>query len=64
VIWVVAAPFKQLPGGDGVEATYNVGQQVVVNLGVVAGLVLVLASGVVAARRVRAGRAAGDGVLR
>lgn len=64
VIWVVAAPFKQLPGGDGVEATYNVGQQLVVNLGVAAGLVLVLASGVVAARRVRAGRAAGDGVLR
>ncbi|MDO5533194.1 MAG: glycosyltransferase 87 family protein [Propionibacteriaceae bacterium] len=62
-VWVMAAPFKQLPGGDGVEATYALGQQVVVNLGVVAGLVFVLACGVEATRGRRARRDADQGVL-
>ena len=50
-VWTLHAPFKQLPGGDGVELTYTVGEQVVANAGVVVGVAFVVLCGVFAARR-------------
>ncbi|MEA4944724.1 MAG: glycosyltransferase 87 family protein [Propionicimonas sp.] len=52
VAWGVVAPFKWLPRGDNVELRYSVLQQVVVNIGVVAGLVL-LGLCLAAARQLR-----------
>ena len=49
-IWTLHAPFKQLPGGDGIELTYSFGHQVVANIGVAAGLALLVACGVLAWR--------------
>ena len=46
-IWTWYAPFKALPGGDGVELTYSIGNQVVVNLGVVWGVAFLVLCGVV-----------------
>ena len=50
-VWTLHAPFKQLPGGDGVELTYSLGHQVVDNIGVVAGIAFVAWCGALAARR-------------
>lgn len=47
-IWTLHAPFKQLPGGDGVELTYSLGNQVVDNAGVILGLAVLVWSGVLA----------------
>ncbi|MDN5570736.1 MAG: glycosyltransferase 87 family protein [Propionibacteriaceae bacterium] len=52
-IWVLHAPFKQLPGGDGVELTYSIGHQVVDNLGIIGGLAFIIWCGVLAARVLR-----------
>nr|WP_269779118.1 glycosyltransferase 87 family protein [Propioniciclava soli] len=49
-LWVCNAPFHRLPGGDGAELAYSVGEQVVVNLGVVLGLVFIGWCGVLAVR--------------
>ncbi len=49
-IWTLHAPFKQLPGGDGVELTYSFGHQVVANIGVAAGVALLVWCGVLAWR--------------
>lgn len=62
-VWTLHAPFKQLPGGDGVELTYTVGQQVVVNAGVVAGIAFLLLCGILAARRKGLRSHAPEGVL-
>ncbi len=56
VAWGVVAPFKWLPRGDEVELSYPLWQQVVVNVGVVAG-VLLLVLALPAARRPRNGTA-------
>lgn len=53
-VWTCFAPFKALPGGDGVELTYSVGNQVVDNLGVVWGVGFLVLCGVTAWRRRRA----------
>lgn len=37
-LWVAVAPFQRLPGGDGEELAYSLGQMVVANAGVVAGV--------------------------
>ena len=58
VAWGVVAPFKWLPRGDEVELSYPLWQQVVVNVGVVAG-VLLLVLALPAARRPRNGTAVG-----
>ncbi len=56
VAWGVVAPFKWLPRGDEVELSYALWQQVVVNVGVVAG-VLLLVLAVPAAHKLRSGTA-------
>ncbi len=62
-VWTLHAPFKQLPGGDGVELTYSLGNQVVDNIGIVAGVVFVVLCGVLATRRRGRGSALAPGVL-
>ncbi len=62
-IWILHAPFKQLPGGDGVEASYSIGNQVVDNLGIVLGLAFLGWSGFVAWRTQRAAAAPGERVV-
>lgn len=57
VAWGVVAPFKWLPRGDEVELGYLPWQQLVVNAGVVAGVML-LALAIPAARQVAAPRPA------
>lgn len=52
-LWVALAPFKQLPGGDGVELTYAPWQHVVDNLGIVWGFAFVVACGILAWRALR-----------
>lgn len=52
-LWVALAPFKQLPGGDGVELTYAPWQHVVDNLGIVWGFAFVVACGILAWRVLR-----------
>ncbi|MFV0452445.1 MAG: glycosyltransferase 87 family protein [Propioniciclava sp.] len=47
-IWTLHAPFKQLPGGDGVELTYSLGNQVIDNAGIGLGLVVLVWSGILA----------------
>lgn len=59
VAWGVVAPFKWLPRGDEVELSYAPWQQLVVNIGVVAGILLLVLA-VPAARRLRSGDAVGD----
>lgn len=49
-LWTCFAPFKALPGGEGIELTYTVGNQVVVNLGVVWGVAFLVLCGVEAWR--------------
>ena len=44
VVWGAVAPFMALPMGDGLELGYTVWQQVVVNIGVVAGVLLLAGS--------------------
>ena len=63
-VWTLHAPFKQLPGGDGVELTYSLGHQVVDNIGVVAGIAFVAWCGALAARRQGDRSALTPGVLR
>ena len=63
-VWTQHAPFKQLPGGDGVELTYSLGHQVVDNIGVVAGIAFVAWCGALAARRQGDRSALTPGVLR
>ncbi|MBK8459655.1 MAG: glycosyltransferase 87 family protein [Micropruina sp.] len=41
-VWTAYAPFKQLPGGDKVELTYGPFSQLVDNIGVVAGVALLV----------------------
>lgn len=57
-IWTCFAPFKALPGGDGVELTYSIGNQVVDNVGVVWGVAFLVLCGVSAWRAGRAEPAA------
>ena len=45
-IWVLHAPFKQLPGGDGEELNYSVGHALIDSLGVAMGLAFVVWCGV------------------
>lgn len=52
VAWVVVGPFMALPRGDGAEFGYEFAQQVIDNIGVVAGVAL-LALSLVAARLMR-----------
>lgn len=56
-VWTLHAPFKQLPGGEGVESTYSLGHQLVDNLGVALGLAFVVLCGVLATRRTADGTA-------
>lgn len=49
-IWVAAAPFKVLPGGDGVELTYAPWQHVLDNLGIIWGFGFIVACGTLAWR--------------
>lgn len=44
VVWGAVAPFKWLPRGDEVELSYALWQQVVVNIGVLAGIALIVAA--------------------
>ncbi|MFV0406098.1 MAG: glycosyltransferase 87 family protein [Propioniciclava sp.] len=53
-IWCLHAPFKQLPGGEGVEFTYSLGNQIIANLGVVLGLLVLGWAGVLAWGSLRA----------
>lgn len=62
-VWTLHAPFKQLPGGDGAELTYSVGNQIVVNVGVAAGLAFVVLCGALALRRQGETTALAPGVL-
>ncbi len=43
-LWVAVGPFQRLPGGDGAELAYSLGQMVIANAGVVAGVLLLAAS--------------------
>ncbi len=52
VAWVIVGPFMALPRGDGAEFGYQFFQQVIDNLGIVAGVAL-LALSLVAARTMR-----------
>ena len=47
-VWVWAAPFQALPGGDGAELAYTPGQQLIDNAGIAMGIVFVLLCGVFA----------------
>lgn len=47
-LWVAAAPFMYLPKGDNQELSYNFWQQLVDNLGIVAGVALLVGSILVA----------------
>lgn len=49
--WVWAAPFQMLPGGEGAELRYTVGQQLIDNLGIAGGLAFVVLCGIYAAVR-------------
>lgn len=55
-IWTAYAPFKQLPGGEGVERTYPPLHQVVDNIGVVAGVALLVMGLLYGLRGARAAR--------
>lgn len=58
-LWVSFAPFKALPGGEGQELTYSVGNQVVVNLGIVWGVAFLVLCGVHGSRVLRSVPAVG-----
>ncbi|MCW5954889.1 MAG: hypothetical protein KIT69_21750, partial [Propionibacteriaceae bacterium] len=60
VAWGVVAPFKWLPRGDDVELSYVLWQQLVVSIGVVAGVAL-LASALLLPRRLDRSAAAQGG---
>ncbi|MEN0072052.1 MAG: glycosyltransferase 87 family protein [Propionicimonas sp.] len=62
VAWAAVAPFKWLPRGDDVELAYAPWQQLVVNAGVVAG-VLLLASAFAVPRGLRTAAAPGDSLV-
>lgn len=44
-LWIVVAPFQRLPGGDGAELRYGVGEQIVANLGVGCGVAFLVLCG-------------------